>query len=158
MRAEHVNAFVVPSVQVLQKMARTEVRLGRVARVLGDSRVDDNLSIIIGLHGPLSGAVLLTAAREVAAALAGRISGQVLGAADEAEVRAVLSEVANTIAGNAAGELYSLGIRVDISPPTVVAGPEVEFDFGENLESVLVPLETGVGRVDVIVSLNKETP
>ncbi len=157
MNAEHVNAFLVPSVQVLKKMAHMGVRPGPVSR-LGDSRMDDNVSIIIGLQGPLSGSVVLTAARDVAWTLARRIAGEELDAPREAEVRAILAELANTIVGNATGMLYELGIREGITPPTVIEGPQVSFEFGAGLESVLVPLDTDVGCVEMIVSLTREPP
>lgn len=155
MNADHVNAFLVPSVQVLKKMARMEVRPGPVSR-LGDGRMDDNVSIIIGLQGRLSGSVVLTAARDVAWTLAHRIAGGDLGDSREGEVRAILAELANTIVGNATGMLWDLGIREAITPPTVIEGPRVSFEFAKGLESVLVPLETEVGCVGMIVSLTQE--
>lgn len=157
MRAEYVNAFLVPSVRVLRKMARIEVKLGRVTR-LGAGRVGDNLSIIIGLQGRLSGSVVLTAAREVAWSLAERILDEKLGEDGLQEVQAILAEVANTIVGNATGRLYELGLREGITPPTVVAGVGVSLDFGSGVESVAVPLETELGRLEMIVTLTRECP
>ena len=157
LKAEHVNAFLVPSVQVLQKMARTNVRVGRVTR-LHRSLADDSLSIIIGLNGAILGSVILRSGREVAWALAGRILREDLNPGAEADVKAVLSELANTIVGNATGYLYQLGMKEGITPPTVIMGPEVSFDFSGGMESVLVPLETEVGSIEMIVSLARETP
>ncbi len=157
MRAEHVNAFVVPSVQVLQRMGGLDVRIGAVRRVETPC-LDGRLSILIGLQGRLSGHVMLTASRSVALGLAERIAGGDLGEEPEPEVRAILAELANTIVGNATGHLYELGIREGITPPTVLQGGEVDFNFGTGVESVLVPLDTDVGRIDVIVSLAREAP
>lgn len=116
------------------------------------------MSIIIGLQGRLSGSIVLTATRRVAWSLASRIVGAELAEEDEGEVRAILAEVANTVVGNATGHLYEIGIQGGITPPTVVMGPDVGFDFGEGLETIQVPLETDAGRVEVIVSLAKEAP
>ena len=157
MKAEHVNAFLVPSVEVLQKMARTEVTLGPVMR-LQERCVDDHISIIIGLQGRLCGSVVFSAAAPVAWALASRIAGSDLGGEDEEEVRTILAELANTIVGNATGHLYELGFREGITPPTVVAGNQVSFDFGGGTESVQIPLDTDLGRLDMIVSLAREAP
>ncbi len=157
MRADHVNAFLTPSVRVIQKMAGVGVRLGPVRR-LSEVCLDDNLSILIGLQGRLCGSVVLTAHRDVARALAERIAGGGLEGDEETEVRAVLAELANTIVGNATGHLYDLGIREGITPPTVVEGSSVSLGFGEGVESVLLPLDTDVGRVEMIVSLTRESP
>lgn len=157
MRAEYVNAFLVPSVRVLQKMARIQVTLGKVTR-LENGLLGDNLSIIIGVQGRLSGSVVLTASRDVAWALAGRILGEPVGEEGQGDVQAILAEVANTIVGNATGHLYELGLREGITPPTVVAGAGVSLDFGAGVESVKVPIQTEVGHLEMIVSLTRETP
>ncbi|NOY44546.1 chemotaxis protein CheX [Deferrisoma camini] len=155
MRAEYVNAFLVPSVRVLEKMARVSVRLGRPRRLEG-LELGDNLCIIIGLQGRLNGSVVLAASHAVAWAVAERIAGGAVE--DDREVRAILAELANTIVGNATGHLYDLGVREGITPPTVVDGEAVNVDFGTGMEIVLLPLETEAGRVDLVVSLAPEEP
>lgn len=157
MRAEYVNAFLLPSVEVLQKMARTRVSSGRIVRLQEDS-LDDNVSVIIGLQGRLSGSVILAAGRAVAWALASRIVNRELGEGDGGDVRAIWSELANTIVGNATGQLCDIGLREGITPPTVIEGARVHFDFSAGVESVRVPLETEVGPLEMIVSLTKEQP
>jgi CheY-specific phosphatase CheX len=156
-RAEYVNAFLLPSVEVLQKMVRTRVTLGRIVRVEEDS-LDDNMSVIIGLQGRLSGSVVLAAKRSVARALASRIAGITLGDGDDGDVRAIWSELANTIVGNATGQLFDIGLRGGITPPTVIEGARVHLDFSAGVESVRVPLDTEVGPLEMIVSLTKECP
>lgn len=157
MKAEHVNAFLVPSVQVIMKMAQVEVRAGKVARAQG-CRMDDNVSIVIGLQGRLSGSVILTADKGVARELALRTIRDARTGLPEDEVRSVFAEMANTIVGNATGRLYELGVREGITPPTVITGPEVRVGFEEGTESVVIPLETEVGHVDMIVSLSEGIP
>jgi chemotaxis protein CheX len=156
-RAEYVNAFLVPSVEVLQKMARTRVRVGKIER-LTRPLAGDALSIIIGLSGNLSGSVILTSGREVAWALACRIMREELGPDAQEDVLAVLSELANTIVGNATGHLYQLGVSGGITPPTVIMGSGVSFDFFDGTEGVLVPLETEFGCLEMVVSLAREKP
>lgn len=157
MKAQHVNAFLIPSVEVVQKMARTAVEVGKISR-LQRTLAGDALSIIIGLNGGISGSVILTSARHVAWALAARIMREDLGADAEADVMAVMSELANTIVGNATGYLHEVGVTGGISPPTVVMGPLVSFDFSEGVETILVPLGTEVGLMEMIVSLQKRKP
>jgi CheY-specific phosphatase CheX len=156
-KAEHVNAFIVPSVEVLQKMAKTAVEVGKISR-LQRTLIGDALSIIIGLDGGISGSVIFTTARDVAWALAGRIMKEELGGEAKADVMAVMSELANTIVGNASGYLYDLGMTEGITPPTVVMGPTVSFDFSNGVETVLVPLQTEVGLMELIVSVKKRKP
>ena len=163
MKAEHVNAFLVPAVEVLQKMARTEVKVGKVTRLGRDtgstvSTVDHHLSIIIGLKGRLSGSVILTSPRPVAERLSGLITRTPPEELDEGDVRAIMAEVANTVVGNATGLLYELGIQQGITPPTVILGPEVSFGFDTGVESVQIPLQTDAGEITVVVSLTRENP
>ncbi len=149
MKAEYVNAFLVPSVRVLERMAQTEVRVGKISRLVG-SLPPDALNIRIGLTGGLSGSVVLSLSRTVALDLVRRIGGDESSPED---VTAVLSELANTIVGNATGYLYELGLHGGITPPVVLPGSEASFGFSESAESILLPLETGLGRLDMIVSL-----
>lgn len=160
MKAEYVNAFLVPAAQVLQKMAGTEVRVGKVSRLGANvgSRVDHHLSILIGLKGRLSGSVIFTTPRPVAEALAALIVKSPCGSVGEEDVRAIMAEVANTVVGNATGMLYELGIHEGITPPTVVLGPDVSFSYGAGLESVQIPLLTSAGELTMVVSLTRETP
>jgi CheY-specific phosphatase CheX len=160
MKAEHVNAFLKPAVQVLQKMACTEVKVGKVSRLgqsLGSGE-HHHLSIIIGLKGRLSGSVILTAPRPVAVSLAALIVKEPAEEMAEDDVRAIMAEVANTIVGNATGLLYDLGFHEGITPPTVVIGPDVSFGFDAGVESVQIPLATGAGEIAIVVSLTRETP
>ena len=157
MNAEHVNAFLSPCVDVLQKMARTMVSVGKVGR-LTQPLAGEAVSIIIGLTGGLSGSVILTAERAVAWALASRITREELGEDAQEEVVAVLSELANTIVGNATGHLHELGVKEGITTPTVVLGAGVSFDFSGTVESVIVPLQTEVGHLKMVVSLGREKP
>ena len=157
MKADYINAFLGPSVEVIQKMARVNVHVGKLAR-LQRRDTGDALSIIIGLNGSVSGTVMLTSGRDVAWALASRIMRDDLRPEAKDDVMAVMSEVANTIVGNATGHLYDLGMTEGITPPTVVMGPNVSFDFSDGAETVLVPLETEAGEMDMIVSLAKQRP
>ncbi|MBI5446158.1 MAG: chemotaxis protein CheX [Deltaproteobacteria bacterium] len=155
MRAEHINAFLVPSVEVLRRMARTDVRVGRLTR-FESSLPEHDWSIIIGLSGGISGSVVLSFCPEVARTLAGRIAREEPDEAATGEIMGILSELANTIVGNATGHLSELGIREGITPPTVVRGSQVRFDFADSTESIRVPLKTGAGALDMIVSLAKD--
>lgn len=157
MKAEHVNAFIAPSVDVLERMAKTRVQVGKISR-LQRSVTSDALSIVIGLDGEITGSVIFTLAREVAWALAARILSEELPSDARSEVQAVMSEMANMVVGNASGYLYELGLREGITPPTVVMGEQVSFDFSNGAETVLVPLATEAGSVDLIVSVKKGRP
>ncbi len=156
MKAEYLNAFLLPSVRVIEKMAGLSVQVGSVSRLL-ESRTEDHVSILIGLQGPLSGSVVLAVPREVARLLASRIANEELAEEAEADVRAILAELANTIVGNATGHLYNIGIREGITPPTIVEGDHVLFGFVPDLETVEVPLHTAVGRCALIVSIARQT-
>jgi chemotaxis protein CheX len=156
-KAEHVNAFLVPSVQVLQQMARLQVHVGKASRP-SRALAGDGLSIIIGIQGRLCGSVILTSSREVAWALASRIMKEEISPDAQEDVAAVLSELANIIVGNATGYLKNLGINERISPPMVVMGSEVSFDFSEGAEIISVPLDTELGSAKIIVSLAGDKP
>lgn len=154
MEPEYVSAFAAAVRCVLRRMAQTHVRQREIAKI-SERRVEDALSAVIGLRGGLQGAVILSVPREVAARLASRIAGQPLGKEAAQEVRHILAELANTIVGNAVGYLEKVDIRAELTPPTVVEGPQVFFGFVGGFETFLVPFATALGPGALVVSVSQ---
>lgn len=155
MKAEHVNAFLVPAISVLKKMAKLDVKIGKMSKMeqAASPAAERNLSIIIGLKGDLSGSVILTASDEVARVVAGAISKCPPGDVTEKDLNDIMAELANTIFGNATGALYDMGVKAGITPPTVVLGNSISFRFDAGMDILLIPLILEAGEMQMTVSL-----
>jgi CheY-specific phosphatase CheX len=159
MKAEHVNAFLVPAIDVIRKMAKVEVKIGKISRLDSAELVTDHqLGILIGVKGYLSGSVILSSSDGVARGLAGSIVKTEAAEITDSDLRDIISELANTIVGNATGALYELGIKAGITPPTVVLGDGISFRFDSGMDTVRIPLLMSLGEMQMTVSLTRENP
>ena len=64
-----------------------------------------------------------------------------------------LSELGNMITGNAATLLSQNGYDLDITPPSVIRGTDVE--VSTRVPALVVPLSTPFGRVEINVALEE---
>lgn len=157
MKAEHVNAFLVPAISVLKKMGKLETKIGKMSKVEQPAppSAERYLSIIIGLKGDLSGSVILSAPDPVAKAIAGAIVKAPAESVTEQDLNDIMAELANTIVGNATGALYDVGVKAGITPPTVVLGNSVCFRFDAGMDILLIPLITDIGELTMTISLTR---
>jgi len=65
----------------------------------------------------------------------------------------IASEFVNIVAGHAMGQLYGLGLGVEISPPERQPGPEVTWGFPLDADSVVIPVCSHQGQVAVVLSV-----
>lgn len=157
MKAEHVNAFLVPAIGVIKKMARVDVKLGKITRVerTEEGHLDHDISIIIGVKGHLSGSFILSSGAGVARALSGLIMRTPPEEITDTDLSDIISELANTIVGNATGSLYDIGVRSGITPPTVILGSAVSFRFDSGMDTIRIPLLMEIGEMLLTVSLTR---
>lgn len=151
MKAEYVNAFLVPSVENIRKMARIDARVGKIS-VTTDPPRGDIFSVRIGMTGRVVGNVLLAFPRKVAWMFCAKILESNLDDVGESDVLEILAEFANTVAGNAVGLMSDAGAPVDISPPTVMTGV-LPHDNGVEMDSIIMRIFTDVGQIEIMVSL-----
>lgn len=156
MKAEQVNAFLVPALNVVSKMAKVSVELGKPFKVDKDSAADEaQIGTIIGISGGIMGSVTLCAMGETARLLCGRVAGEEPDALTDEDIHSIFAEIANTIAGNAAGGLYDLGIKADITPPTVVRGKGMQVRFRDDMDIMNIPIIMEFGRLNLIVAFSR---
>ena len=158
MKAEHVNAFLVPAVNVISKMAKIDVKLDKPTKIERDMMPQEStqLSTIIGISGGMSGSVTLSASDQSARTLCAKIISEDPETISEEDIHAIFSEIANTIAGNAAGALYDLGVKADITPPTLVKGDCITIRFLEGMDIINIPILLDFGRLDLRVAFTKD--
>jgi len=150
----YAEMFQACAGRVLEKMAGVTPRRGPVCRVT-ELRTQESLTAIVGLQGDLVGSISLVLSRDVACRLAGRVTGETLSEDAWDTVRAIITEIVNTAAGNATGLLLAKGIRENLTPPTAVEGPQVFFGYVGGIETFSAPILTEVGPCAVILSLQK---
>ncbi|MBZ4646581.1 MAG: chemotaxis protein CheX [Petroclostridium sp.] len=153
MNVEYINPFIEASQSVLKSIANMEVTLGKVY-LKNSPYPSDTLAIIIGLTGKLRGQVIFSMNKEVACKIASAMMmGMPVTELDEIS-RSAVTEAANMILGNTATILYNRGIAIDITPPSLLMGDNMQISTNK-MKTVCVPLNISNGgtiELDIAVA------
>ena len=125
MNIEYINPFIEASQTVIKQVANVDAKLGKVflksAPYMGES-----ILIIVGITGKIRGQAIFTMNKNVAFKVASAMMyGMPVDELNEIS-KSALSELTNMILGNTATILYNKGIGIEITPPSLL--------FGENLQ------------------------
>lgn len=148
---EQLNAFVIPAVEVLEKLARISSEVGTL-RCHQWAIPSDALYIAVGIEGDLNGQVIFQFDPEVVKKVLASLLGTTDSSLTDPESKDALGELANMIAGNATARLANLGLNTVISPPKVLTKEEVDRLRGKG-EGIVIPLECVEGEIGIGVFL-----
>lgn len=149
MNVEHINPFIEASQAVFKQMAGTEVKLGRT--FIRESPYDSNsIVIIIGVTGKIRGQIIFEMDKKTALKLtSAMMGGSEVGNLDEV-AKSAISELTNMIIGNTATILYNKGIKIEITPPSILVGQKMQISL-DKVKAICIPLELENGD---IISIN----
>jgi CheY-specific phosphatase CheX len=151
LRAEHVNAFVVPTLDVLKRMGKIEASIQEIGR-RKELETSHPLSIVVGFTGDLKGTFILRFPEHTACAIsAGMVGGEQPMELDTV-CQEALAELTNVIVGNACGQLAELGIHVMITPPVISTGRVDHRIVTLVRDLIVVPLQTDSGEIELNLS------
>jgi len=146
-RAEHVNAFVGPTLDILKRMGRVDASVREVRREK-ENNPSHPISIVIGFSGDLNGSFIIGFDKVSALAVTAGMMGVEKMTELNSDCQEALAEFSNVIVGNATGKLADLGIQVTITTPIISMGmivPLVEDPF-------IVPLNSDKGDIELGLS------
>ncbi len=118
MKAEFVNPFLTPAMDVWRKELGGELGFSEAELVSGNFTTED-ITALIGVTGKLKGNVFYEFSHETALRVAGTMCGEPITELDEISMSA-LGEMANMITGNATIHLANAGYDCDISTPVLL--------------------------------------
>ncbi len=151
--ADQLNAFVGPSIEVLEKLARISAQVGTLRRQRWSIPLDRPV-IAIGVEGDLDGRVVFLFDPPVLERILTALLGTPLPPLTDPICFDALGEVANIIAGNATGRLESLGYHMTITPPQILTWEDVNHGMIEN-EGLVIPLKSAWGEIGVSLFLER---
>jgi len=159
MRVEYINPFVKASFRVLKDV------LGGADIKRGDLYLKSTampvmgVAVLVGLAGDVEGRVLLDMTMETAINLASVMNGEKLPSFDDLG-KSTISELANLITGQFVTMLHELNFQVDITPPTLFVGQQMEISAlsgtTNNVEALIVPLITEYGKIEINVAIREK--
>ena len=153
MRVEYINPFVESSVNVLKEVLGLQVRRENVSLKSKALPVLD-IAVIVGPAGQVEGRVIFDLDRKTALNIASKMNDETLTEFDDL-AKATITELGNMITGRAVTKLSELGYKFDVTPPAIFTGNNMEIS-DVNIEALIVPIETELGRVEVNVALREK--
>lgn len=151
MKVEYINPFVTATFEILKAVADLNPKRGKL--ILKTEAIPSfGVSVLVGVVGEVKGQVVYSLSEETGKKISSAMMmGMPVDAFDEMAKSAV-SELANMITGNASTQLASLGLTIDISPPTLVTGTNIHIATS-NSQTIVIPVETELGVFEINVSL-----
>jgi chemotaxis protein CheX len=120
MKAEHVNAFIVATTEVIDAMASLKV-IPAKAYLKKDDTATGDVSSIVGLTGTPSGSFSISFDTESILKITSRLFHEEITTLDS-DVAEAAGELANMISGQARKAIEEKGDLCEGAIPTVVAG------------------------------------
>ncbi len=153
MKQEYVNPFIKASVEVLAQTTQLNFKTG--APSLRQSPfLSDEVLIMLGIVGSLKGEVILSMQRETSKSIASKMMmGMPVDELTEM-AKSALCELGNMIMGNVATLLFNEGVQIDITPPTLLTGSNIEVS-PTNMVTICIPIEAEGHRLILDVSIKE---
>jgi chemotaxis protein CheX len=138
MNIEYINPFIEASQTVLKQIASLDAKLGKV--YIKDSPYkSEDLIIMVGLTGKIRGQAIFSMTRSLGMSIASSMMmGMPVTEFDELS-KSAISELANMILGNAATLLYNRGFNIDITPPSLLMGENLQITPNK-MKTICIPL------------------
>lgn len=138
MKVEYINPFIEASLEVISQTTNMKPTIGKVF-VKNNSYNGDGVVIFIGLTGKINGNVVLSLSKNLALNIASAMMGGMPVIELDEISKSAIAELANMILGNTASIFYKNGIGIDITPPTVLTGENINLTPTKSV-TVCIPL------------------
>jgi len=152
MRVEYINPFVESAFNVMKEVLQGDIKRGELY-LKATSMPVMGVAAIVGLAGDVEGLVLFDMEKVTALRIASAMNGEELKSLDDL-AKATITELANMITAQAVTKLHELGFRFDLTPPAIFTGDNMEIS-NQNVEALIVPMETGHGKVEINVAIRE---
>lgn len=135
---EYMNPFLAAAKSVMNDICQIQTEMGKpfITKTVFEG---DKFVIMVGITGMLTGQVILSMSNETACDIASRMMmGMPVPELNDMASSAV-SELSNMILGNAATIFSTKNIIIDITPPSVLLGKDMEITVSDS-KTICVPL------------------
>jgi chemotaxis protein CheX len=147
-----MNPFVDAASDVLAAEVQVEIERGTLG-LQKSAMTTNDITVMLSLVGQVEGIVLYEMSTATGLALVSRMMGQDFPEFDNLAQSGV-AELGNVITGQATIKLSKEGYRVDISPPTLIQGRDIQISTLD-FPRIVVPLKTELGEILVHLALRE---
>ena len=148
-----INPFLSATVSLLKDAAAIEAKKEAVNLQQKD-KLKYDVGVIIGIVGAFEGSIIFGMSTELAIYIASKMMGGFQLDSFNEIAQSAISELGNMISGNAAASLEAENVIIDITPPSLVVGREVEIK-SFNASIVTITFNIDGKKFDVNISSAK---
>lgn len=151
MKVEYINPFTQATFDVLSMLGPFDPKLGKLS-MKEDNLISSGVIVVVGIVGEIKGQVAYTFNENTAKMIASTMMmGMPVEVFDEM-AKSAISELANMISGNASTGIASMGLTIDIAPPTLITGENITIASSVK-KNIIIPITTTAGIIDIWISL-----
>lgn len=137
MDAKIINPFIEASINIIEMTTGISPTLGKTY-IKEVPYKSDNVLVLIGLTGKIAGSVVIAFTEHVACKIASGMMGMPVTQLDEI-AKSAIGELCNMILGNTATIFGQNDISIDITPPTILTGDNIQLSVHKSV-IVCIPL------------------
>jgi chemotaxis protein CheX len=144
MKVEYINPFIEASQSIIRETTGLSTKVGKIY-IKNTPFKGDNVIVLIGITGAIQGSVTLSLKKTLTFKIASAMMGGMPVVELDEITKSAVAELSNMILGNAANIFYKNNISIDITPPTVLTGENMQFSPSKSV-IVCIPLEFECGE------------
>jgi chemotaxis protein CheX len=151
MDVKYINPFLLVTIDILDKLTNIKLHKGPIYAKSNNIPMN-NIAIVVGVTGGLCGQMVLGMDMQAARSIAGKMLGKVIGTLDDMS-KSAISELANIIMGNVATMFSKQKITMNITPPTVLIGENIQW-YSSKSTIITIPFSLSIGgklEVDLVM-------
>lgn len=149
MNVEYINPFIEASIGVIHQTTAIKPSVGNIY-LKNTPYGSGNVAVLIGLTGKIQGNVVISLNEALACRITSAMMGGMPIEAFDEIVKSAIAELSNMILGNTATIFSTKNISIDISPPTVLTGENMQLSTGKTV-IVCIPL---IWENETVIELN----
>ena len=153
MDLKYANPFIESFTAIMPQLGYNNIQSGDLSEK-GQELINSGVNIIVGIVGEIKGNVVYSIDLENAKSIASTMMmGMPVDELDEMS-KSALSELANMLTAGAATAFYDMGIKVDISTPTLLEANNILIKMSSN-QVLSVPLLADDMTIEVNIAFEK---
>jgi len=146
-----IDAFIEASIDVISKVTESQVQVGKVYEKT-IPYASDTVVVLIGLTGMARGNATLSLSANAACHIASVMMGGMPVPELDEIAKSAIGELCNMILGTSAMLLSRNGVIIDLTPPTVLTGENIQLSI-HNSVITCIPIELeNIGLLELDIS------
>jgi chemotaxis protein CheX len=138
MKTEYINPFISASVELIDQVTGLKAKVGEIA-IKNTPYKSEGILVLVGITGGFHGSAVMSFSKEICCTIASMMLGCSLLTELDDLAKSAIGELSNMILGHTATLFSRENIVLDITPPTILSGDNLELSI-PNTVVVCIPL------------------